>query len=70
MNKKHFVVYFENGEVKTMTSRDWAKENPNHFKVFNKKNPTSNQIDHYLVENMGFTLIADDEKFICFKLIN
>ena len=71
MNKRHYVVYFENEVAITKTSREWARENQGHFKNFNFINnnePTSNIIDHYLVDNLGFTLISDDEKFVCFKL--
>ena len=70
MNKHHYVVYFENGVAITKTSKEWARDNQEHFQNYNNIKPTSNEIDHYLVDNLGFSLIADDEKFVCFKLTN
>lgn len=74
MRKKHYVVYFENGNIIFKTSKDWAFENQHHFPTFSfvdsANTPTSNAIDLYLVDNLGFTLVADDEKFVCYKLVN
>lgn len=72
MNKKHYVIFFEDERAKTLLSKDWARNNQHCFPEydFNSKAPTSNTIDHYLVENLGFTLISDNEKFVCFKLTN
>lgn len=72
MNKKHFVIYFDENkkEAVTKTSREWAMEHPEIFPVFNNKVPTSNAVDHFLVDKCGYTLISDDDKFVCFKLTN
>lgn len=75
MNKKHYVIYFDENtnQAVTKTSKDWARENQHHFQPeynFIDKTPTSNYIDHFLVDELGFTLKSDDEKFVCFKLTN
>lgn len=74
MNKRHFVVYFENNVAITKTSKDWARENQEHFPNYSFINsdnePTSNAIDLYLVDKLGFTLVSDDEKFVCYKLMD
>ena len=70
MNKKHYVIYFDEKTniAITKTSREWAIEHPDIFPVFNNRRPISNEIDHYLVDKLGFTVMSDDEKFVCFKL--
>lgn len=74
MRKKHYVVYFENTNLIFKTSKEWASENqhyfPNHTFVDSANTPTSNAIDLLLVDNLGFTLVADEEKFVCYKLVN
>ncbi len=75
MNKKHYVIYFDEktNQAITKTSREWTFENQIHFQPqynFIDITPTSNKIDHFLVDELGYTLISDDEKFICFKLTN
>lgn len=70
MSKKHYVVYFQNESAITKTSKEWAEDNKECFPNYVKKIPTSNEIDRYLVDNFGFTLTSDDEKFVCFKLVN
>ncbi len=74
MNKKHYVIYFDENkkEAVTKTSREWARDNQNHFPDYNfiENIPTSNTIDHFLVDRLGYTLISDDDKFVCFKLTN
>jgi hypothetical protein len=72
MNKKHYVIFFENGKAVTMTSKEWADNNKNCFKnsFIGNDIPTSNEIDRFLVNERGFTLVADNEKFVCYKLVN
>jgi hypothetical protein len=75
MNKKHYVIYFDENtnQAITKTSKEWARDNQDYFMPkynFIDKTPTSNKIDHFLVDILGFTLISDDEKFVCFKLTN
>jgi hypothetical protein len=70
MSKKHYVVYFQNENTITKTSKEWAKDNQECFPNYANKVPTSNEIDRYLVDNFGFTLTSDDEKFVCFNLVN
>ncbi|WP_291098488.1 MULTISPECIES: hypothetical protein [unclassified Flavobacterium] len=74
MNKKHYVIYFDENinQAVTKTSREWARDNQNHFPDYDfiESIPTSNTIDHFLVDELGYTLISDDEKFVCFKLTN
>ena len=72
MNKKHYVIFWENGIVKTLRSKEWADQNRECFKTSFIGNdiPTSNEIDRFLVSERGFTLIADSEKYVCFKLVD
>jgi hypothetical protein len=73
MNKKHFVIFWENGIVKSLRSKEWADQNRecfNKYSFIGNDIPTSNEIDRYLVTERGFTLVADSEKFVCFKLVD
>lgn len=73
MNKKHYVVYFENGKAITKTSKEWSEDNQECFPKFTfigENKPTSDAIDKYLVSENGFTLTSDNEKFVCYKLVN
>lgn len=66
MSKKHIVIYYEGKNLIETTSTKWGKENSNLFK---SKNPTPNEVDRYLVEHKQFTLIANEDRFVCFKLL-
>jgi hypothetical protein len=72
MNKKHYVIFWENGIVQTLRSKEWADQNRDCFKntFIGNDIPTSNDIDRFLVSERGFTLVSDNEKFVCFKLVD
>jgi hypothetical protein len=73
MSKKHYVVYFLSESAITKTSKEWAEENQECFPRYSfigSDKPTSDAIDKFLVSELGYSLIADDEKYVCFKLVN
>lgn len=71
MNRKHFVIYLLNNEIITTTPKDWSRANENHFQDFNFMNgnntPTTDVIESYLILNLGFTRVENDNAVVCFK---
>lgn len=63
MAKKHFIVTFENDKAQTTETLVWARENlPN----YNEK--TKNEdVYLFLVDEKGFRLTSDSEKFVCYN---
>ena len=74
MNKKHFVIYYNENKILTETTpKNWARDNQVKFTNFdfstNETTPTTEHINSYLINNQGFTRIEDEAKVICFKLL-
>jgi hypothetical protein len=67
MSKKHFIVYFQNEKAITKTSKEWAEENKEYFPNYANNIPSLTEIDLYLVDNLGFSMVSDNEKYICFN---
>lgn len=67
MNRNHYVI-FRNamGILIELPTVEFAQENPNYF---NGIPQTPMEINRLLVLNHGFTLIANDEKVICYKIL-
>jgi hypothetical protein len=67
MNRNHYVI-FRNamGILIELPSVQFAQENPKYFNVIPQ---TPVEISRLLVLNHGFTLIANNEKVICYKLL-
>lgn len=63
MAKKHFIVTFENDEAQTTETLAWAREN---FPNYNEET-TYEKVYIYLVDERGFRLVSDDEKFVCYN---
>ena len=64
MSKKHFIVTFENDKAQTTETLVWARENlPN----YNVQKTTNEEVYIYLVDERGFRLVSDDEKFVCYN---
>jgi hypothetical protein len=63
MDKKHFIVTFENDTAQTTETIAWAREN---FPNYNEKT-TYEKVYIYLVDKKGFRLVSDDEKFVCYN---
>ena len=67
MNRNHFVIWRDiNGVLIELPAVQFAKEHPG---FLNGNAQTPMEINRLLVLNHGFTLIADDEKVICYKLL-
>ena len=64
MDKKHFIVTFENDKAQTTESLVWASENYPNYNEQTKEQ----EVYIYLVDKEGFRLVSDHEKFICYKL--
>ncbi len=63
MEKKHFIVTFENDEAQTANTLDWAREN---FPNFDEQTKNE-EVYLFLVDKKGFRLVSDDEKFVCYN---
>jgi len=63
MDKKHFIVTFENDKAQTTETLVWAKENyPNY-----NEQTTNEDVYLFLVDEKGFRLTSDSEKFVCYN---
>jgi hypothetical protein len=65
MRNKHFLIYYKKGTGTFVVTepKPWARENQEHFPNYNfqKKNePTTENIEKYLMENFGFKI----ERFV------
>lgn len=67
MNKKHFTIFRdEKGSIVEMDTSDFAKKYPHYLnKTSEGKTMDTNR---QLVLNHGFTLVANEEKAICYNL--
>jgi len=67
MNRNHFVICRDiNGILIELPTIQFAQENPI---FFNGIPQTPMEINRLLVLNHGFTLIANNEKVICYKIL-
>lgn len=73
MNRKHFVVFYDGEVLVETTPRNWARLNqvffPNYTFENNDTTPVSEAVNTFLVTQLGFTRIENDEKVVCFKLL-
>jgi hypothetical protein len=70
MNRRHYVIYFDDELLIETTPKDWARENENLFPDYNfdVEMPTSNKIESYLVAEKGFTRIESKNRVITLEL--
>lgn len=70
MNRKHYVIFFENEELIQTTPKDWAREHEDEFPNFNfnEKMPTTDQISAHLVQNYGYTRIEGRNRVVTIEL--
>lgn len=69
MNRIHLIIYRnDNGIIMEMPIMEFSQIKPELFLNINQ-NANSNELSRHLVFNHCFTLIANDEKVICFKLL-
>ncbi|MBN9285567.1 MULTISPECIES: hypothetical protein [unclassified Flavobacterium] len=70
INKKHFILFNNNGVISSTTPKDWARANQEHFNNYdftNSKNtPTVNVIEKFLVENLNYHKMENNEMVICY----
>lgn len=60
MNRKHYVIYFdENRQLHLTTPKDWARQHADEFEAYNfaVKMPTTDFISSYIIDNHDFTRI-------------
>jgi len=68
MNRSHRIIYRNQlGIITEIPNLEFAQQNPNYFE--NGVPTTPMEVNRLLVLNHGFTLIADEEKVICYKLL-
>ena len=72
MNRPHFLIYYSNNVLTQTTPKDWARVNSQYFPHHNFMNanntPTTDVIEAYLVTNLDFTMLANNEIVICYKI--
>jgi hypothetical protein len=69
-NKKHFIIFNNGGVISSTTPKDWARANQTAFprKDFSDSDntPTVDVIEEYLVSELHFGRLANDEVVICY----
>ena len=70
MNRKNFVIYFENDQLIYSTTKDWARQHDEEFPNFNfdVKMPTTDEISIHLVKNHGYTRIENENRVVTIQL--
>lgn len=70
INKKHFIIYNNNGVISSTTPKDWARANQNCFpnRDFSDSDntPTVDEIEKYLTQQRGFGLLSNEEVVVCY----
>lgn len=70
INRKHFLIFNNNGVVAVTTPKDWARGNQQCFPDYNFSNsestPTVDLIEKFLIEEMNFTKITDENVVMCY----
>ena len=68
INKKHFIIFNNNGVISASTPKDWARANQILFPNYNFVNhtPTINVIEKYLIDNLKFHKVENEEVVICY----
>ncbi|MNY37275.1 hypothetical protein D3C86_1718270 [compost metagenome] len=65
---KHYIIDRDKkGLLIELPTLEWAKKNPEYFK--DTKYDNTESVNRILVHYHGFTLIANEDKVICFKLL-
>ena len=69
MNNKHYLIYYHQGTGTYVVTapRAWAWDNRvQHFpgRDFINNHPTSSEVETYLVNNHGFTLVEHDQELV------
>lgn len=71
--KKHFIIYNNGGVLSATTPKDWARAHRNYFPTFSfigsDNTPTVDTIENYLINNMGFSRIVNNEIVMCYIYI-
>ncbi len=74
INKKHFILFNNNGIISATTPKDWARANQHFFPNYNFTNsdntPTVNIIEQYLINNLAYHKVDNDEIVICYAYNN
>tara|TARA_R110001583_G_scaffold94340_2_gene237795 strand:- start:949 stop:1164 length:216 start_codon:yes stop_codon:yes gene_type:complete len=70
VNRKHYVIFFENDQLIHTTPMDWARNNPEAFPKYNfdVEMPTPNKISSYLVKELSFTRIENENCVVTIQL--
>ena len=68
INKKHFIIFNNNGVISASTPKDWARANQILFPNYNfvNRTPTINVIEKYLIDNLKFHKVENEEVVICY----
>jgi hypothetical protein len=70
VNRKHFIIFNNNGVISSTTPKDWARGNQSLFENYDftdsDNTPTVNVIEQFLIDNLGFHRMENDEMVICY----
>ncbi len=73
-NKKHFILYNNNGVISATTPKDWARGHkeafPNHAFLDSAHTPTDTQIENYIVRQLGYHQIQNNEIIISYPYLD
>ena len=72
MAKKHFMIFNNGGVVSATTPKDWARAHqqafPNHTFADPNSTPTTDVIEAYLTNNLGFRRVENQEIVILYPI--
>ena len=69
-NRNHYVIYFENNQLRQTTPKEWARIHESEFPKYDFKivMPTTDEISAHLVKNCGFTRIESENRVVTIQL--
>jgi hypothetical protein len=74
INKKHFILFNNNGIISATTPKNWARANQELFEDYDFTNsentPTVNIIEQYLTDNLDYHKIDNEEVVIFYAYKN
>jgi hypothetical protein len=74
-NKKHFLLFYNEGKLTIEKPRKWAKKNKKIFSNFsfqdnNENHPTTNFIENVLISKFNFKCLSNEDIVVCYNIVN
>ena len=74
VNKKHFILFNNNGVISATTPKDWARANqhffPKHNFLDSKNTPRDTEIEKYLSNKLNYNCVSNTEIIIYYPYTN